>query len=141
MPSGDGWADMTTLPDVARGWIDGAEFATIATILPSGQPHLSVVWVERDGDDILVSTVKGRRKHLNIEADPRVSLLVYPRENPYSYVEIRGTAEMTEEGGRDLIDRLCHRYTGADRYTMDDGTDNVRVVVRIRAEKVVLLAR
>lgn len=141
MPSDDGWADMTTLPDIAREWIDGAEFATIATILPSGQPHLSVVWVERDGDDLLVSTVKGRRKHLNLVADPRVSLLVYPRENPYSYVEIRGTAEMTEEGGRELIDRLCHRYTGADRYTMDDGTDHVRVVVRIRAEKVVLLAR
>lgn len=132
---------MTELPDLAREWIDGAEFATIATILPSGQPHLSVVWVERDGDEILVSTVKGRRKHLNLTADPRVSLLVYPRENPYSYVEIRGVAEMTEEGGRELIDRLCHRYMGAERYTMDDGTDNVRVVVRIRPEKVVLLAR
>lgn len=132
---------MTELPDLAKEWLDATEFATIATVLPSGQPHLSVVWVERDGDDILVSTVKGRRKHLNLEADPRVSLLVYPRENPYSYVEIRGVAEMTEEGGRDLIDRLCHRYTGADRYTMDDGTDNVRVVVRIHPEKVVLLAR
>lgn len=132
---------MTTLPDLARGWFDSAEFAVIATILPSGQPHQSVVWVERDGDEILVSTVKGRRKHLNLERDPRVSLLVYPRENPYSYVEVRGTATMTEEGGRELIDRLCHRYTGADRYTMDDGTDNVRVVVRIRPEKVVLLAR
>lgn len=132
---------MTELPDLARQWLDATEFATIATVLPSGQPHLSVVWVERDGDDILVSTVKGRRKHLNLEADPRVSLLVYPRENPYSYVEIRGVAEMTEEGGRELIDRLCQRYTGADRYTMDDGTDNVRVVVRIHPQKVVLLAR
>jgi len=132
---------MAELPDLAKEWLDATEFATIATVLPSGQPHLSVVWVERDGDDILVSTVKGRRKHLNLEADPRVSLLVYPRENPYSYVEIRGVAEMTEGGGRDLIDRLCHRYTGADRYTMDDGTDNVRVVVRIHPEKVVLLAR
>lgn len=130
---------MTTLPDRAREWLDAAEFATIATVLPDGQPHLSVVWVERDGDDVLVSTVKGRRKHLNLERDPRVTLLVYPRENPYSYVEIRGTAEMTEEGGRELIDRLCHRYTGADRYAWDDGTDNVRVVVRIRAMKVVLL--
>ena len=132
---------MTTLPDLAKGWFDSAEFAVIATLLPSGQPHQSVVWVERDGDEILVSTIKGRRKHLNIERDPRVSVLVYPASNPYSYVEIRGTATMTEEGGRDLIDRLCHRYTGAERYTMDDGTDNVRVVVRIRPEKVVLLSR
>lgn len=48
---------------------------------------------------------------------------------------------MTEEGGRDLIDRLCRRYTGADRCTMDGGTDNVRVVVRITPAKVVLLSR
>lgn len=141
MRSRAGWADMAEIPEIARGWLDAGEFAVIATILPSGQPHQSVVWVERDGDEVLVSTVEGRRKHLNLERDPRVSLLVYPRDNPYSYVEIRGTASMTQEGGRELIDRLCHRYTGADRYTMDDGTDNVRVVVRIRPEKVVLLSR
>jgi PPOX class probable F420-dependent enzyme len=126
------------IPDPARAWLDGPEFATIATILPDGQPHLSVVWVERDGDDVLVSTVKGRRKHLNLSADPRATLLVYPKDNPYSYVEIRGTTTMTDEGGRDLIDRLARKYRGLDRYPFDDGTDNVRVVVRIRPEKVVV---
>lgn len=129
------------LPDAVRPWFDAPEFATIATIMPSGQPHLSVVWVERDGDEIVVSTVKGRRKHLNIERDPRVTLLVYPRENPFSYVEVRGTATVTEEGGRELIDRLARKYTGADRYAHDDGTDNVRVVIRIKPEKVVTLMR
>jgi hypothetical protein len=48
---------------------------------------------------------------------------------------------MTEEGGRELIDRLCNQYTGAARYTMDDGTENVRVVVRITPDKVVTLQR
>lgn len=129
---------MPEIPDTAREWLDGPEFATIATILPDGQPHLSVVWVERDGDDVLVSTVKGRRKHLNLAADPRATLLVYPKDNPYSYVEIRGTTTMTDEGGRDLIDRLARKYRGLDRYPFDDGTDNVRVVVRIRPEKVVV---
>lgn len=132
---------MTMLPDEAKAWIDANEFATIGTLLPSGGPHLSVVWVARDGDDLLVSTVKGRRKHKNMERDPRVSVLVYPRDAPYTYVEVRGTATMTEEGGRELIDRLCQLYTGADRYTADDGTDNVRVVVRITPEKVVLRNR
>ena len=132
---------MTQIPEIAQGWIDDNAFATIATVLPNGYPQLSVVWIERDGDDLLVSTVRGRRKHLNMERDPKVSVLVYPRDNPYSYVEIRGTVSMTEEGGRELIDRLAQRYTGADRYTMDDGTDNVRVVVRIRPDKVVLLSR
>lgn len=129
---------MPEIPDTAREWLDGAEFATIATILPDGQPHLSVVWVERDDDDVLVSTVEGRRKHLNLAADPRATVLVYPKDNPYSYVEIRGTTTMTVEGGRDLIDRLALKYRGLDRYPFDDGTDNVRVVVRIRPEKVVV---
>jgi PPOX class probable F420-dependent enzyme len=125
-----------TLPEAARDMLDAAEFATLATILPSGQPQLSVVWIERDGDDVLISTTRGRRKTLNLEADPRATVLVYPRANPYSYVEIRGTATLTEEGGRELIDRLAGAYTGADRYTMDDGTDNIRVIVRITPEKV-----
>ncbi len=129
---------MTQIPDTARTWLDGPEFATIATIMPDGQPQLSVVWIERDGDDVLVSTIKGRRKHRNIERDPRVTVLVYPRDSPYEYVEVRGRATMTDEGGRELIDRLARAYKGADRYLGDDGTDNVRVVVRITPDKVVI---
>jgi PPOX class probable F420-dependent enzyme len=129
-----------SLPQQAKTWIDEHEFAMIATIQPDGQPQLSVVWVSYDGDDLLVSTVKGRRKHLNLERDPRVTVLVYPRGMPYTYVEVRGSATMTEEGGRELIDRLNDAYTGTGRYTADDGTDNVRVVVRITPDKVVLRA-
>jgi PPOX class probable F420-dependent enzyme len=89
---------------------------------------------------VLVSTVIGRRKHLNIERDPRVTLLVYPRDAPYTYVEVRGTATMTQEGGRELIDRLNDAYSGTGRYRGDDGTENVRVVVRITPDKVVMRA-
>jgi hypothetical protein len=66
-------------------------------------------------------------------------VLVYPKANPYSYVEVRGTVTMTEEGGRELIDRLNLEYTGGDRYTMDDGSDNVRVVIRLTPSKVIAL--
>ena len=125
------------LPDAALPLLDEPEFAILATNGPSGHPQLSVVWLAREGDDLLVSTVKGRQKHRNVERDPRVSVLVYPKANPYSYVEIRGTATMTELGGRELIDRLNHAYTGTGRYEGDDGTGNVRVVVRIRPERVV----
>ena len=126
-----------TLPDKAFPFVDEPEFATIATINPDGQPQLSVVWVERHGNDIVFSTVKGRRKHLNIDRDPRVTILIWPKANPWTYLEVRGTATYTEEGGRELIDRLCRKYTGNDRYTMDDGTDNVRIVVTVTPTKVV----
>ena len=126
------------LNDKAKALLDKLkQFATISTIEPDGRPQSSVVWYVRDGDDVLVSTVADRRKHKNMVRDPRVTLLVYDAENPYEYVEIRGRVQMTTEGGRELIDDLARAYMGADRYTMDDGTDNVRVVCRIVAEKVV----
>jgi PPOX class probable F420-dependent enzyme len=125
------------LPEIARALFDSAEFATLATIEPDGRPHLSVVWVSRDGDDVLVSTVEGRRKHRNLERDPRCTVLVFPRESPYTYVEVRGTASLSYEGGRELIDEHSRKYRGLDRYPGDDGTANVRVVVRITPDKVV----
>ena len=126
------------LNDKAKALLDKPkQFATISTIEPDGRPQSSVVWYVRDGDDVLVSTVADRRKHKNMVRDPRVTLLVYDAENPYTYVEIRGRVEMTTEGGRELIDDLARAYMGADRYTMDDGTDNVRVVCRIVPEKVI----
>ena len=122
------------LPDEAKQWIDRGEFATIATIEPDGRPHLSVVWLKRDGDDLLISTVKGRRKYTNVLRDPRVTVLVFPADNPYTYVEVRGRGEMTEEGGQELIEELCRKY-------MDRGVDpdpgSVRVVLRVKPEKVV----
>lgn len=132
-----------SLPDQAKDWLDAPEFATMSTIEPSGQPQLSVVWAARDGDDVLISTTKGRRKHQNLQRDPRVTVLVSPKDAPYSYVEVRGTAvEMTEEpddpDARALIDRMAHEYMGADRYPLDDETGEQRVKVRIRPDKVVL---
>jgi PPOX class probable F420-dependent enzyme len=129
-------SSMTTLPEAAKALFDAAEFVTLATVQPDGQPQLSVVWVERDGDDLLMSTTTNRQKHRNLEGDPRATVLLYPKDNPYSYVEVRGSVSMTEQGGRELIDRLNQKYMGTPRYTWDDGTDNVRVVVRLSPTKV-----
>jgi PPOX class probable F420-dependent enzyme len=127
---------MATLPEAAQALFDATEFVTLATVQPDGQPQLSVVWVEREGDDLLMSTTTNRQKYRNLERDPRASVLLYPKDNPYSYVEVRGNVTMTEEGGRELIDRLNLKYTNTPRYTMDDGTDNVRVIVRLSPTKV-----
>ncbi|ONI78820.1 PPOX class F420-dependent enzyme [Actinosynnema sp. ALI-1.44] len=125
---------MASLPDKVKTIVDGKNFATIATINADGSPQTSVVWVGRDGDDLLVSTVKGRLKDRNLRRDPRVSITVVDHENPYNYFEARGTVTFTEEGGPELINALSHKYTG-DEYTGDQGTDNVRVIVRITPAK------
>lgn len=128
----------TQIPEQARAWFDAAEFAIVATVEPDGRPQQSVVWVKLDGDDVLFSTIEGRRKHTNLLRDPRLSVLVSPASDRYQYCEVRGTARMSREGGRELIDEFEQKYHGRDRYTGDDGTDNVRVVVRVTPERVLL---
>jgi PPOX class probable F420-dependent enzyme len=123
------------LTDAARAMIDAPNFATMATVQPDGRPQLSVVWLKTDGDDLVVSTLKGRRKHKNILADPRVSVLVYPKEDPYRYVEVRGTATLEDEGGAELIQELSHRYDGVPHEEGDPA--NVRVLVRITPDRIV----
>lgn len=123
------------LSDRAKALLDAKSFAVVSTIQPDGSPQSTVVWVKRDGDDILFSTVRGRRKHLNLERDPRVSILINPADSPYEYLEARGEVSMTTEGGRELIDELAAKYMDADRYT-NDGPDDVRVIVRLAPSKV-----
>ncbi|MCX5200387.1 PPOX class F420-dependent oxidoreductase [Streptomyces sp. NBC_00237] len=127
------------LSDDLKALLDTPVFITVATIQPDGSPQVSPVWVKRDGDDVLFSTTLGRQKEKNLRRDPRVTVLLQPFDAPYSYAEIRGTAEMTTEGGQELIDELAVKYTGK-KYAEFNPTsvnDTERVVVRVTARKVV----
>lgn len=126
---------MTALSDQMRAVIDAPEFVTLATLGPDGRARLSVVWAKTEGDDVLVSTTTDRVKYRDIQRDPRVSLLAYPKERPYTYVAIDGTASATTEGGGELIQDLSRRYTGGP-YAFD-GPDTVRVVIRITPTRAV----
>jgi PPOX class probable F420-dependent enzyme len=126
---------MTPLSDQMRAVIDAPEFVTLATLGPDGKARLTVVWAKTEGDDILVSTTTDTVKYRDIQRDPRVSLLAYPREQPYTYVAIEGAASATAEGGGELIQNLSQRYTGGP-YTFD-GPDAVRVVIRITPTRAV----
>jgi PPOX class probable F420-dependent enzyme len=65
-----------------RRLLDGRHFAVLATINPDGGPQTSAMWVGRDGDEVLFSTVAGRRKHRNLQRDPRASVTVIDSEDP-----------------------------------------------------------
>jgi PPOX class probable F420-dependent enzyme len=125
---------MPPLPQRAREMLDGRNFAAVATLQPDGQPQTSVVWVRRDGDDVLFSTIKGRRKYANMIRDPRLSVLVVDAADPYSYTEIRGMAEITDDPAAELIEELSQKYTGE---PFGDRPGEQRVIVRVRPEHVV----
>jgi PPOX class probable F420-dependent enzyme len=127
------------LNDAARRLLDDVNPAVLATLNPNGSPQTSVVWVARDGDDLLLSSAAGRRKVTNVERDARVSLTVYDRTNPLRYLEVRGTATVTEDLGRKLAVALAEQYEGpgAGKEYLELPPEVVRVVVRITPQRLV----
>jgi PPOX class probable F420-dependent enzyme len=122
------------IPEEAYPLLDGKNFAHVTTLLPDGTPQTTVVWVEREHDTVLFNTAKGRVKYNNIRRDPRVTLSVHDQNNPYKYVQIRGRAEVVEEGADAHAHKLSHKYFGRDYSNLE--TDPPRVIVRIMPEQV-----
>jgi PPOX class probable F420-dependent enzyme len=122
------------LSDSARRLLQAPVFTILSTVGPSGAPQSSVIWVRLDGDDVLFSTIRGRLKTRNMERNPKVSLCAYDPADPYSYVEVRGTVSLTEEGGVELIDELSQAYDGVPWTARPTET---RVVVRVTPTKVI----
>jgi PPOX class probable F420-dependent enzyme len=122
-----------SMNDETRRLLDGPNFAVLATINPDGSPQTSAMWMGRDGDDVLFSTVAGRKKHRNMVRDPRVSVTVLDAADPYNYVELRGSVTITEDVGRKFDISLSWQYDGKD--PDEDPPGAVRLIVRIRVEK------
>ena len=113
--------------------LDERNYAVLATVNADGSPQTSVMWVGRDGGDLLFSTVEGRVKHRNMVRDPRVSVTVIDSSDPENYVELRGRVSMTPDVGRRFDTELSWKYDGKD--PGEDRPGAVRVVVRMAVEK------
>jgi PPOX class probable F420-dependent enzyme len=111
-------------------------FVHLATRMPNGSPQVSPVWVDLDGDRIVVNSAKGRVKDKNMRADPRVALSVTDPDDPYRSVMIRGrVVNITEEGADAHIDKMAKKYLGLDVYP-NRTPDEVRVLYYIEPERV-----
>src|SRR4051812_34967459 len=121
------------LNDEIRRLLDGRHFAVLATINPDGGPQTSAMWVGRDGEDVVMSTVAGRRKHRNLERDPRASVTILDADDPGNYVELRGSVTITEDAGRAIDTQLSLKYDGRD--PDPDAPGAVRLVLRMAVDK------
>ena len=121
------------LNEETRRLLDGRHYAVLATINPDGGPQTSAMWVGRDGDDVLFSTVAGRRKHRNLERDPRASVSVIDSDDAENYVELRGRVTIEDDVGRAFDTRLSWKYDGRDPDPDPPGA--VRVVLRMSVDK------
>jgi PPOX class probable F420-dependent enzyme len=125
-----------SIPDKYRDLFTKRAFASLATLMPDGSPQVTPVWVDLEGDLVLVNTARGRQKDKNMRRDPRVAMAVIDPENPYRYLEIRGrVAEITEEGADAHIDKMAKKYLGADKYPYRQPSET-RVIFKIQPERV-----
>jgi PPOX class probable F420-dependent enzyme len=120
--------------EMTRKLLDGKNFATVATLNPDGGPQTSVVWILREDDTVVFSSISTRRKARNLARDPRVSLTVFDTANPYHSVEIRGTAELTDDPGKTLPTKVSRKYLGED--PPPEPGDLKRLIVRVVPERV-----
>src|SRR3954453_15773546 len=120
-----------TLPDALVDLLRRPSPCFVATLMPDGSPQMTQTWVDTDGTHVLVNTVDGHQKVRNIERDPRVALNVADPEDPSRYSEVRGrVVDVTEEGAREHIDELAHRYLGRPSPWFG-GRDQVGLRVRV----------
>jgi len=104
------------LEDKVRELAEGPTIAAVTTLLPDGTPMTQPLWVDADDDHLLLNTEVHRQKVRNIQRDPRVTVAIWDRADPYFYVEVRGEVVETVRGpeARAHIDQLAQKYTGSD---------------------------
>jgi PPOX class probable F420-dependent enzyme len=124
------------LSDKARALLARPILATLATVAPDGGPQVTPLWIEVDGDDLLVNTAQGRIKARNLDRDHRVAVTVLDPDDPYNVVVVRGTVtDVTTDGADAHIDRLAKKYLGVDEYPMRQPGE-VRLKIRIRTDRI-----
>ena len=114
--------------------------AVTVTLMPDGQPQALPTWIDTDGEYLLVNTEPQRQKAKNVRRDPRVTVLIVNKENPFDFVEVRGRVVDTVGGeeARRHIDELSQRYTGGP-YQMPIGEQG-RVILKIAPDRQVTAA-
>ncbi len=101
------------LSDDIRNILKEPNFAHLATLMSDGSPQSAPVWVDVEGDRILVGTGEGSLKAKNTKSDPRIAVSVVAMDNPYREVQIRGrVVERRPDSTFRVMDQISRKYTG-----------------------------
>jgi PPOX class probable F420-dependent enzyme len=119
------------IPEQARTILEKRTFAHLATLMPDGSPQSTPVWVDVEGDEIVINTAEGRVKPRNLREDPRVALSATDPDDPYEAVIVRGwVTDLTHDGADEHIDRLAEKYLGEDTYPYSQpGEERVKIYI------------
>jgi PPOX class probable F420-dependent enzyme len=110
--------------------------ADVATIGPHGEPQVNPVWFGWDGTYVKFSQTTGRQKFRNLQRDNRIALSIVDPENPFRYLEIRGTvARVDPDPDKAFIDEMANKYLGVEKYPWSQPGDE-RVVIVVEPQHV-----
>ena len=131
------------IPDSHRDLLERPVCGVLTTLLPDGQPHSCLVWLDHDGTCARANTTLQRMSGRDLAADPRVSLLIVDPDDTARFIQVRGVAELESEGAIAHLDALTRRYTRHPRfygfvYPAEQEVREQRVIVRIHARRVTL---
>ena len=125
-----------TIPDQALELFQKPALAHLATLMPDDTLQVTPVWIDFDGTYILLNTIKGRQKTLNMAKRPQVGLDIVDPTNQWHWLSVRGrVVEITEEGANEHIDKMAKKYMDQDKYGFHRPGD-VRVICKIQPDLV-----
>ena len=128
---------MSKIDENSKKLLREKNFGFLATIDAKGRPQVTPMWVDIDGDHVVLNTALGRVKQKNTRRDPRVAVAVLDMSNPYRYMAIRGRVveQIPGQVAEDHIDKLAKKYLGKDKYPFRQAGEK-RVILRIIPEHV-----
>jgi PPOX class probable F420-dependent enzyme len=116
----------------------------LTTMMPDGQPQMSIVWADYDGQYVLINTTLERQKGKNMSDNPKVNVLMIDPKNGARYLEVRGeVVEITQEGAIAHADKQAQAYSKGvqqrfygDIYPEEQQEKETRVIVKISPKKI-----
>ena len=126
---------MPAISSSHRDLLDTPHTVALATVGADGQPQVTAIWAMLDGDAIRTSLSKVRQKYKNLVAYPQVTLFVIDPLNPFRTLEVRATAEVTDDPDLAFLQRLL-RFYGTDLESFTGPTDE-RVVITLNPVRIV----
>ena len=101
---------MASLDDaIVRQLLEGRFIATLATRNPDNSIHMVAVWYWFDGTSVFVATSSRSRKARNLQASPKVSLMIDSRDPAASFgATIIGTARILSGDSSKKVNSQVH---------------------------------
>ena len=123
-----------------KALVSGANFAHLASLMSDGSPQVAPVWVDLEGDHILVGTGEGSLKAKNTRRDARVGLSVIAVDNPYREAQLRGrVVERRPDADFRTMDRVSRKYTGKPFPFRDNPAQRVVLVIEVERVRYAVL--